>query len=277
VIFAGRDEVKTMAVINSIQDPAQKENAIFLKLDLSNFESMKNFANKFETSIGGLDVLVNNAGGFFDTFEMKEGIESTIMINHIGPTFLTALLLPLLNPEGLVVNLSSGMHLMVNQAKFDEYMQTTDFNQTGPAGNAAFNYAFTKLCNVLHAIHLDNYARKNSLKFKSASLHPGAVASEFQLRSTTTFYKALCFCMMPFRFLLFKDTKMGAQTTLHVIYSDYYKLNSGAYFNNCAEEGKNSICHDSMNVAKLMQYSKNLIVKNLRNVPKEVERFFADL
>ena len=75
VIFAARDEGRTMAVINSIQDSQMRENAFFIKLDLSNFESINEFTKQFKSSFGVLDVLVNNAGGIFDVFALKEGIE----------------------------------------------------------------------------------------------------------------------------------------------------------------------------------------------------------
>ena len=47
VIFASRDEAKTQAVIDSIQDPKIKTRASFIKLDLGSFESINIFAEEF--------------------------------------------------------------------------------------------------------------------------------------------------------------------------------------------------------------------------------------
>jgi retinol dehydrogenase 12 len=274
VIFACRSEDRTLAVINQIQDPVQKENAFFMKLDLSNFDSIKKFITQFETAFGKFDVLVNNAGGIFDAFELNEGIESTIMTNHIGPVYLTILLLPLLNQQGLIVNVSSGMYEMISQEKLEQYIKNTDFSQADNFSNPLMNYGFTKLCNVLFALKLDNYARRNNLNYKSASLHPGAVKTDGQNRSKTTLFKIICAILTPFVYLFFKDAKMGAQTTLHIIYSDYNRLNSGAYFDGCAEKNKTQVAENSTNVAKVMKYTYDLIRTYSRNNPKEIDKFF---
>src|SRR4051812_14031934 len=43
VIYACRDERRTLAVINKLENPKMRENAYFIKLDLANFESIINF------------------------------------------------------------------------------------------------------------------------------------------------------------------------------------------------------------------------------------------
>ena len=107
VVFAARDEGRTMQVINSIQDMNQRQNAFFLKLDLYSYDSISEFVECFKNKFGTLDVLVNNAGGIFDTFTLKEGVETTTMTNHVGQVFLTALLIPHLRPEAMIVNVIS--------------------------------------------------------------------------------------------------------------------------------------------------------------------------
>jgi retinol dehydrogenase-12 len=275
VIFASRDENKTMAVINSITDDKMKENAIYMKLDLSNYESIRSFVQNFKNSFSSLDVLVNNAGGYFDAFNLKEGIEQTIMVNHIGPVYLTALLIPLINQNGLIVNLSSLMHTFINQKKFDEMCSITDYSNRASLYSSYQAYSFSKLGNVLHAVHLDNFALKNNLKFKTGSLHPGAVASDFQDRMTTPLYKVLGLILTPFKLIFFKDTKMGAQTTLHVIYTDYSKLNSGAYYSDCCEIPASEVAREPLNISKMMKFTKNLIYKN-QNIPREVEKYLSE-
>ena len=196
------------------------------------------------------------------------------MTNHIGPAYLTALLLPLLRPEAMIVNVSSEVHYWTKQPKFDELVELTDFEKMRPNYSAWGAYSFSKLCNVLHAIHLDYYARKNGLKFKTPSLHPGVVASDFQSRSTTFLFKIIMGITIFARHIFFKDAKMGAQTPLHVVYSQYDKLNSGAFFWDCAEKKKKIVADDFKNVDKIMEYSKNMIYENNKNVPKEVLAYF---
>ena len=61
VIFACRSEERAMKVINTVPENIRK-NAIFMKLDVSNFTSIVNFANKIKKKFKKIDILMNNAG-----------------------------------------------------------------------------------------------------------------------------------------------------------------------------------------------------------------------
>jgi retinol dehydrogenase-12 len=275
VIFACRDEERTFKVIKEMSDKKKAQNAYFIKLDLGSFESINKFAVEFKKSFGTFDVLINNAGALFDAFSRLERIESTIITNHVGPVYLTALLLPMINKEGLIVNVSSLMHTYINAEKFNEYLKEVDFSESEPKYSPINAYSFSKLANILHASALDNYARKNNINFKTASLHPGVVATDFNKKATTWPYKILMFISIPFQYIFSKDCKMGAQTTLHVVYTDYRSLNSGAYFSDCVEVPKSQVASDPQNVKKLMEYTMRLIYNNISQIPKEIETFFT--
>jgi NAD(P)-dependent dehydrogenase (short-subunit alcohol dehydrogenase family) len=62
-------------------------------LDLANFESITQFAN----SVDQCHTLVNNAGAILEEFSKTNGIETTMIANHLGPFLLTNLLLPVMN------------------------------------------------------------------------------------------------------------------------------------------------------------------------------------
>ena len=70
---------------------------------------------------------------------------------------------------------------------------------------------------------------------------------------------------------------MGAQTTLHVIYSDYEMLKSSAFFYDCAERKKNKLCDDWANCERVMKYTKNLIIQTLKEIPKDVEEYLQSI
>ena len=273
VIFACRSESRTLKAIEELPNKKFSENAFFMSLDLSSYVSIDSFVKEFKSKFGKLDVLVNNAGGINDTFNIYEGIESTIKVNHIGTVYLTALLLDSLNQEAMVVNLSSEVHYRVTPKMFEKYLSTTDFTTGAGAHSAWYSYCFSKLCNVMHAMHLDAYFRQKGTKIKTASLHPGVVASDFYHRSETLLWKFLWGALGLVKYFFFKDNKMGAQTTLHVIYSDYDNLKSGAFFYDCAERKKNALCNDRENVEKVMKFTKTLIHNSLKNVPKELESY----
>ena len=81
VIFACRDEKKTRAILQILPEETRKR-AIFISLDLSSFESVRNFEKKLSELKLKIDMIINNAGCFMDNY-MKtiDNIESTIFSN----------------------------------------------------------------------------------------------------------------------------------------------------------------------------------------------------
>jgi NAD(P)-dependent dehydrogenase (short-subunit alcohol dehydrogenase family) len=270
VIFACRDEEKTLRAINEISDASMRDNAVFMKLDLCNFDSINEFVDNFKSKFLSFDVLVNNAGGIFDDFKIKNGIEQTILTNHIGNVILSARMIHIISNEGLIINLSSMASFRISPAQFESLIKVIDFSNYGGSYQPWLSYSFSKLANVIHAIHLDEFAIKKGINIKTASVHPGVVRSEFFSRGTTFLYKIVNFLIFPIKYIFFKDSKMGAEPTLHVIYMNYDKLNSGAYFSECVESKKNVIADHPENIKKFMEYTKSLISINVVNIPPEL-------
>ena len=79
--------------------------------DLSELESVGQFAKRFRDQASRLDVLVNNAGVMTERREVSaDGIELTFATNVVGPFLLTNLLIPLLRESApaRIINVSSG-------------------------------------------------------------------------------------------------------------------------------------------------------------------------
>lgn len=78
------------------------------KLDVTNPSDISEIYSFIKSSIGTLDVLFNNAGCYFPIEEFSPLIAHTaISINFFGVKNLTDALIPLLSPEGLIINMSS--------------------------------------------------------------------------------------------------------------------------------------------------------------------------
>lgn len=273
VIFACRDEAKTNLAINSIKEPGLKENAQYMKLDLTNFDSIVSFVDEFKRKVGRCDILINNAGAFFDTLNVVNGIEKTFLTNHIGHVVLTAMLLESLNDEGKIINVSSMVYKDISKETFDDYVKDVNFQALGSNYKFWGAYVFSKIANVQHAIHLDAVLSKMNKKVKTASLHPGVVRTEFLGRTVTSTMKILTTLITPIKYIFFKDNFNGAQTTLHICYMDYKDLNSGAFFNNCAEEPLREIASNPANVIKMNELTKQVIMKNMKNIPESVMEY----
>ena len=79
--------------------------------DLSELESVRQFAGRFRDQASRLDVLVNNAGVMTEARGVSaDGIELTLATNVVGPFLLTNLLIPLLQESApaRIINVSSG-------------------------------------------------------------------------------------------------------------------------------------------------------------------------
>ncbi|XP_056415582.1 carbonyl reductase [NADPH] 1 [Hyla sarda] len=83
---------------------------LFHQLDINDLTSIRALRDFLKEKYGGLDVLINNAGIAFkvaDTTPFAAQAEVTLRTNYIGTRDVSNELLPLIKPNGRVVNVSS--------------------------------------------------------------------------------------------------------------------------------------------------------------------------
>src|SRR5271165_6022843 len=113
VLVGARDESRGQAAAGKLK--AEGADARFVKLDVTDGETVKRAAERIEKQFGHLDILVNNAGiaewGFkpsdVDLAKVREVYET----NLFGPMAVTQAMLPLLrrSEHGRIVNVSSSL------------------------------------------------------------------------------------------------------------------------------------------------------------------------
>jgi len=84
-----------------------------MKLDLTSFTQIREFARNFLSSYSQLDVLINNAGVMACPLEYTvDGHEMQFGTNHLGHFLLTGLLLERLlqSKDPRIINVSSEAH-----------------------------------------------------------------------------------------------------------------------------------------------------------------------
>ena len=164
-------------------------------LDLSDFDSIRTYANALQTEYGCIDVLINNAG--LNTSGRSPGnpeLNLMFQSNYLGHFLLTDLLLKnevLLsasedgNPRAAkIINLSSVMHHFSKGDSLDgkgfESIESTEYwerralytDDDPPSGV----YAASKLAAILHAAELNKrYGHKN---LTAIAVNPGGVNSD---------------------------------------------------------------------------------------------------
>jgi NAD(P)-dependent dehydrogenase (short-subunit alcohol dehydrogenase family) len=114
VVLVGRNTQKTLETVHEIQEDLRDNAKLDVIIgDLSSLKDILNVANAIKEKYDRLDVLVNNAGGFFSKrLESVDGYEMTLALNHLNYFYLTNLLLDIIlqTPEARIVNVSSNAH-----------------------------------------------------------------------------------------------------------------------------------------------------------------------
>ena len=103
VIMACRNMEKASPIFEDVKYITSNRDMRLFELDLSSFESIKNFVRQVDEKGYNVRALVNNAGvisrGFSTT---ADGFETTVGVNYIGTYLLTRLMMPILKrSEGL--------------------------------------------------------------------------------------------------------------------------------------------------------------------------------
>jgi len=115
VVLASRDEAKGQLATSRLRKEGLDVNC--LRLDVTDPASVREFAGHLARDLGGVDILLNNAGVMLDpkgsrVLDSEIGTwRATLETNFYGPLMLCQALVPLMLARGAgrVVNLSSGM------------------------------------------------------------------------------------------------------------------------------------------------------------------------
>ncbi len=169
VVLGARNQSRGQAAIEAIRRSLPKAEVDFFAADLSAMEQVRGLAEALQRRYRKLDVLVNNAGGFFLRRELSvDGYEKTFALNHLSYHLLTNLLEELLRASApaRVVNVASVSHRDA-QIHFDDLQLSRGY------GIGLKAYGQSKLANVLFSHELAR--RLSGSGVTSNALHPGFV------------------------------------------------------------------------------------------------------
>ncbi len=215
--------------------------------DLSSQASIRALADDVKANVPELDVLLNNAGGIFQTRQLSaEGLEMTFALNHLGYFLLTHLLLDPLKaaPKARIVNVASRMHAQA-RINFDDL-------QAEKSWSAIRAYGQSKLANVMFSYELAR--RLDPQQITVNCLHPGFVASNFAGEAGGfigwTFGLA--------KRLAAIDVVKGARTSVHLCSSPDVEGATGQYFDLCKPKKSAPQSYDEAAQKQLWAISERL-------------------
>lgn len=247
VIIAGRNQKKVDETRDWIESETGNETVQALLADFSDLDQVRELAGALKERTSRLDVLVNNAGAFFNTRrETPYGVEMTFLVNQLAPFLLTNLLLETLQNGAptRIVNVSSDGHRQ----------GTMDFDDLGfKRGYLGMKaYARSKLANILFTYELAR--RLDGSQVTANALHPGHVATDMWKTSFPLIGPALKWVMGFFAL----SSEQGADTSIHLASSPEVEGITGKYFAKREAVESSPLSYDKEVAQRLWQVSEDL-------------------
>jgi NAD(P)-dependent dehydrogenase (short-subunit alcohol dehydrogenase family) len=247
VAITGRDVARTDAAAREIRDAHGGEVLTFVA-DLSAQSEVRHLADEALLALPRIDVLVNNAGGFWNTRRVTvDGLEQTFALNHLAPFLLTNLLLDRLEQSApaRVVTVASHAHAQ-GRIDFDDLQGERSYS-----GARAYNQS--KLANVLFTYELARRLSKTGVT--ANALHPGVVNTSFGAADPAGAQRWLVPVLRPFM----KSPARGAATSIHVATAPDLQTVTGQYFANVRAKRSSPRSYDEATAARLWRVSTHLV------------------
>ena len=179
VVMACRSMDKATQAQGELLAEVPGADTVIIPLDLSEPESVREFARRFAAEIGRLDLLVNNAGIVgIPLARNSVGQELQLATNYLGGFALTGLLLPLFPASGWarIVNVGS---LMNRFGKLD----LDDLNWEKTPYDEWQGYGRSKVAMLSFTLELDRRLRKSGSNIVALSAHPGFASTNIHQNS----------------------------------------------------------------------------------------------
>jgi NAD(P)-dependent dehydrogenase (short-subunit alcohol dehydrogenase family) len=221
-VLACRNQAKAEAAAKEVTQRTWNDDVHVVALDLADLASVRKAAEDILSRWDRLDVLVNNAGGTWSQRQKTaQGYEYTLGVNHLGPFYLTNLLVDRLRanaPARIVSVTSVGHHAAFKGMRFNDLQ-----SEKGYEGMEA--YCRSKLANVLFTRQLAERLGPDGVTANAA--HPGWVRSSFGMDGDTTGFTGVGMrAMRPFQI----SPRRGAMTSIYLATSPDVATKTGMYW-----------------------------------------------
>ena len=174
-MLACRSEDRGRSALEKIQAGAEGSEVELEIVDLSELDSVRDFAERARARFDRLDLLINNAGIMMPPLTRNSaGFEIQFATNHLGHFALTGRLLPLLRgtPGSRVVTVSSLAH-RTGRIDFDNFTAERSYSAAGAYGQS-------KLANLLFSFELQRRLDAAGESLAAVVAHPGWTATDLQ-------------------------------------------------------------------------------------------------
>jgi NAD(P)-dependent dehydrogenase (short-subunit alcohol dehydrogenase family) len=243
VLIHGRDKQKGIRVIDELTRDTCNEKLSLYIADFSSLADVRRMAGDIKREQSRLDVLINNAGGFYREHQLNtDGLEMTFVVNHLAPLLLTRLLEDLLKASApaRVVTVASGAHRNLKAIDWD--------NLQGKKAYDPFDaYALSKLASVCVMNELADRLAGSGVTVNT--LHPGVIDTKL-LKMSYDMEGA--------------SVVEGAETSIYLATAPEVEGVTGKYFSHKAERSISDLAKDAKNQHRFWELSEKLVAPYLK-------------
>jgi NAD(P)-dependent dehydrogenase (short-subunit alcohol dehydrogenase family) len=243
LILVGRDEVR----LQESQRACEAKGAGGVRVyqsDLSLRKAVEEVAHRVTAYEPRLDVLWNNAGGYFaERIVTAEGYERTWAMNHLAYFDLTQLLFPLLEK-------SDDPRILCTASEAHRWGRMEWDNLQGEKKWDGWKaYCNSKLANLLNVA--EQGRRLSSSTIRVGAVHPGLVNSAFGDENTGLKSRAFLWLKRTFG----RTNEQGADTAVWLA-ARVERPTQGSYFSNRMEKIPSAAARSVSDAQRLWQISK---------------------
>ncbi|KAH8831008.1 hypothetical protein DL96DRAFT_1705464 [Flagelloscypha sp. PMI_526] len=243
-------------ILEKSKGSIREEQVECMLLNLADLDSVRALAKSWGTR--PLDILVNNAGITTGTFTKNpQGYELTYATNILSHYLLSLLLLPMIRPNGRIVNISSAGHMNakpfdVLDLDFSKGLKTRGMEEGKlivPGGLTFFLYGRSKCLQIIFTKELQRRLEQNeAYKHKNITIHschPGLVRSAIWDRPGNITISNMFKSMLLFTVnILGISTTEGAATAIYLAINDFPAKNPGLYWSRMLVTVPNPVVKD---------------------------------
>ncbi|MFI5040869.1 MAG: SDR family oxidoreductase [Acidimicrobiales bacterium] len=251
-LLACRNLAKGHEAAADIRAMTGNENVVVIQLDLKDLAAIERCASEVNDRFGRVDVLVNNAGGWWSSREVTaQGFEQTFAVNYLGHYVLTRLLLESLRhaAPSRIVNVTSLGHFFVRGMNWDDLQSERRWWPSQAYGQS-------KLALIL-------FTRELARRFGDSGIvahvgHPGVARTRFgQDGDLHGASKALLRVTM----LVSVPPERGARTSIHLATSPEVVTSNGRYWSHAKPARSSRAARDDDAARRLWDVSEQLVTR----------------
>lgn len=249
-ILACRDMAKAEQAATEIRQTTGNDNVRAVSMDLSDLHSVTRCAQEVLDRFGSVDVLVNNAGGYWDVrAATAQGFEQHFGVNYLSHYLLTRKFLDACDGRapGRIVSVTSIGHRAVRGMAWDDL-------QMDRGWTVSRAYGQSKLAQLLFTRELARRFGDRGVVAHAA--HPGVVRSNFAEDGDTHGVNRLAVRAFS-TFGVPPD--VGARTSIYLASSDEAGRSNGGYWVRCKQHRPSTAARDAEAARRLWDRSEELL------------------